>query len=117
MLSFSQAKVFQSTHSAGNATSCSDAEQAAERISIHAFRRECDSIVCYQINFIFRFQSTHSAGNATQHGDNQPRKTPISIHAFRRECDAPIIRCILRGLFNFNPRIPQGMRRAQFAYI
>ena len=93
---------FQSTHSAGNATTkiavtefyfnprIPQGMRPNSRwkirllILIHAFRRECDKPMN---NFPSEvFQSTHSAGNATIHGGLQS-PTLISIHAFRRECD------------------------------
>ena len=58
------------------------------KISIHAFRRECDHhrdpLFMF---FCHRFQSTHSAGNATVNDMGKRLLIVISIHAFRRECD------------------------------
>ena len=80
-------KRFQSTHSAGNATFTVSSFAFLSSISIHAFRRECDSIWCSSCFSRSRFQSTHSAGNATTIPLIKRGSKMISIHAFRRECD------------------------------
>ena len=101
--------VFQSTHSAGNATVIIAFYNSSIKISIHAFRRECDRIAFCNINVMQKFQSTHSAGNATKWRLKLQQSYGISIHAFRRECDT-IIAYVRGSNKYFNPRIPQGMR-------
>jgi len=124
--------LFQSTHSAGNATRRALLMLCLLLISIHAFRRECDYLFPSSIKKGIQFQSTHSAGNATTAHLDCHAVVEISIHAFRRECDrlpqrlqeaeykfqsthsagnaTPELTRIQPSDPYFNPRIPQGMR-------
>ena len=60
----------------------------------------------------YRFQSTLPAGGATQEKVSDPTKASISIHAPRRGSDSPTGIGMGSGS-NFNPRSPQGERRAR----
>ena len=85
--------------------SCEDFE-----ISIHAFRRECDydrlgGVLKYLPISIHAFRR-----ECDDVGRLQTVAATISIHAFRRECDVREMQSSGRYP-DFNPRIPQGMRR------
>ena len=106
-----QRKEFQSTHSAGNAT----ASFVIRLILFFDFNPRIPQGMRLSMAIIShakpQFQSTHSAGNATRLSSAVfCAGCSISIHAFRRECDAHSSR-ISDGVGDFNPRIPQGMRR------
>ena len=123
--------IFQSTHSAGNATNavCTGCKQGV--ISIHAFRRECDRSTFDKPLCVCHFNPRIPQGMRLAAQQDGVNATSISIHAFRRECDnvyrlwkndavisihAFRRECDGTGLLNqftidnFNPRIPQGMR-------
>ena len=103
-------KKFQSTHSAGNATQDTRDRFITIPISIHAFRRECDVSRLKSFSSFTVFQSTHSAGNATR---ILTAGTPGMIFQSTHSAgNATLIRgAIMVSGSNFNPRIPQGMRR------
>ena len=83
---FHERESFQSTHSAGNATT-KDSEYLLKA----------------------GFQSTHSAGNATNAvRDNNLTSVFQSTHSAGNATVRPVHRLPLSG--DFNPRIPQGMR-------
>ena len=77
---------FQSTHSAGNATMLDDDLKRLIKISIHAFRRECDIKLTIKPDFILYFNPR------IPQGMRPPQHISCGFHRY------------------FNPRIPQGMR-------
>ena len=83
---FCQALAFQSTHPVWDATGEVEYVVVLELISIHASRMGCDQTAIHPI---------------VKHG--------ISIHASRMGCDGSVSR-LMQSKWNFNPRIPYGMR-------
>ena len=132
--SFTCQPQFQSTPSAGRATTTVRRYRVFRRISIHALRGEGDCApirhVIGQLRFqstpsagratsamdvnaieLFLFQSTPSAGRATGECVRNETRLRISIHALRGEGDHEPQRP--DGYFyDFNPRPPRGGRLA-----
>ena len=108
MKPIADSSLFQSTHSAGNATDLTSQIMQNKYISIHAFRRECD--IKIGVLAVSRLISIHAFRRECDNGTHLLYKVDlISIHAFRRECDA-LTTGFTSMANDFNPRIPQGMR-------
>ena len=110
-------QIFQSTHSAGNATMTICVVKLSLRFFNPRIPQECDAAETIPTYPYMIFQSTHSAGNATFVMDFQSTRGPTLNHAnrlisiaFRRECDPYVGPKVVHQILYFNPRIPQGMR-------
>ena len=129
--SASKAQLFQSTHPVWDATTCKDNGVVFDQFqSTHpvwdatsCFRGSCGRCLfqsthpvwdatyfpftCFSVLSIF--QSTHPVWDATNTQGQDAGAARISIHASRMGCDLNAFRDCSRH-YNFNPRIPYGMR-------
>ena len=80
--------IFQSTLSVRRATDRRDAAAEAEKISIHALRKERDWMTARRNGSRKSFQSTLSVRRATARPASTCSNKSISIHALRKESDS-----------------------------
>ena len=108
-----QFQIFQSTLPAGGATRTLLRPRKRTCISIHAPRRGSADVRQVPPIISVRFQSTLPAGGATEPPSVTDSANDISIHAPRRGSD-DLGSYIHWPQFHFNPRSPQGERRAKW---
>ena len=107
--SASKAQLFQSTHPVWDATTCKDNGVVFDQFqSTHpVWDATYFPFTCFSVLSIF--QSTHPVWDATNTQGQDAGAARISIHASRMGCDLNAFRDCSRH-YNFNPRIPYGMR-------